>query len=126
MITLTAHVQQQEQQQQQRCEGTPAYLPPEAFSTTSSATSSGLYSNGTDPLQDAWALGCLLHFCCYGKPRFFGEEVDEIRAQQSIWFEERAEKEQGWDAIHGLMFFLSVALHHILLSVDWRLLYYVH
>jgi serine/threonine protein kinase len=54
-----------------RCEGTPAYLPPEAF------TDNGFVASGDDISTDSWALGCITYFCLHGKPRFFGtpEEV---------------------------------------------------
>lgn len=42
-------------------------MPPETFSAE------GYYSEGTNPMVDAWALGCVLYFCFYGKPPFYGD-----------------------------------------------------
>lgn len=65
-----------------RCEGTLAYMPPEAMSLA------GLHGEGNDPLLDSWSLGCVLYFGWKGKPRFFGEEVQVIIEQMAIWFDE--------------------------------------
>lgn len=50
------------------CEGTPAYMPPEAFSNDGT-----IAACGDDIKTDSWALGCIAYFCYHGKPRFFGE-----------------------------------------------------
>lgn len=80
----------------ERAEGTPGYMPPEAFSSAGA-----IQSDGCDTLLDAWSLGCVLYFAFHGKPRFYGEEASTIMEQMQIWFEERAEMQAGASATAG-------------------------
>jgi serine/threonine protein kinase len=59
-----------------RVEGTPAYLPPEVLLSQSACP---------DPCSDAWALGCVAHFCLHGRPLFFGPR-DNVASQHSYHF----------------------------------------
>lgn len=80
----------------ERAEGTPGYMPPEAFSSAGA-----IQSDGCDILLDAWSLGCVLYFAFHGKPRFYGEEASTIMEQMQIWFEERAEVQAGASSAAG-------------------------
>eukprot|EP01040_Poterioochromonas_malhamensis_P004095 gene4095-4382_t len=66
-----------------RCEGTAAYMPPETFSAE------GYYSEGTNPMVDAWALGCVLYFCFYGKPPFYGDPTQVIEQMDDFFQDEK-------------------------------------
>lgn len=75
-----------------RCEGTFAYMPPEAMSLA------GLHGEGNDPLLDSWSLGCVLYFAWKGKPCYYGEEVQVIMEQMAIWFDEVATASSSSDS----------------------------
>lgn len=74
----------------ERCEGTPGYMPPEAF-----AVDGSISSLGNDVLLDAWSLGCVLYFCYHGKPRFYGEDSKTVMEQMQIWFEEEHQQAEN-------------------------------
>jgi serine/threonine protein kinase len=50
-----------------RVEGTPAYLPPEVLRGRASLLNTN---------ADAWALGCVAHFCLQGRPLYFGDKEE--------------------------------------------------
>lgn len=54
-----------------RMEGTPAYLPLECLTR----------QHHPSTTSDAWSLGCLTLFCLAGRPRYYGEDVEDIIKQ---------------------------------------------
>ena len=57
-----------------RCEGTPAYLPPEVLSRRVAP----------GPAADAWGLGCCLRFFLAGRPPFYGDKDTVLEQQQQL------------------------------------------
>ena len=54
-----------------RLEGTPGYLPPEILQDR----------QAPNFLTDSWSLGCLLIFCLCGRPRYYGNDRQEVLQQ---------------------------------------------
>jgi serine/threonine protein kinase len=49
-------------------EGTPGYLPPE------------ILVSGVSPgwPVDYWSLGCVVYFCLFGRPRYYGSNFEQV------------------------------------------------
>jgi serine/threonine protein kinase len=60
-------------------------MPPEAFNLQDK--NEDLYSTGDDLAHDAWSLGCVLYFCRFGKPRFYGETIQQVIEQLQDYLE---------------------------------------
>lgn len=67
----------------EQCEGTAAYMPPETLSASDGYCSEGIY-----PMVDSWALGCVLYFCYYGKPPFYGDP-SQVLDQMEVFFQQQ-------------------------------------
>lgn len=54
-------------------EGTPGYLPPEVLMA-------GVTPGWT---VDYWSLGCVLYFCLYGRPKYYGTTFEQVLFQMA-------------------------------------------